>query len=847
MKCMAFAISLLSCMATVFAPAAVAQWNPPMAGSIGATPPSAEDASILRDGAPPMKGASPEGLSPSDWSSLRLAFEAGLRAVQPVGDGYRARHPGQRWTTSFDGRGFSTQPDVGGWIWGLELVCYGWVGAGYAVARPQAVTTEGQRVAYEWDARLSEWYVNERSGLHHGYTLIARPEGAVGPLTLVLAVRGGLAPVVSGDGRAVRFVDAEGGVVLSYSGLLVLDADGLTFPARFDVVAGSLQLRVEDEGARYPLTIDPVAQQAYVKASNTESDDLFGYAVSVSGDTVVVGALLEDSSATGVNGDESDNGASEAGAAYVYVRNGASWSQQAYLKASNTEAGDFFGAAVSISGDTLVVGAALEDSSASGVNGDGTNNAAIDSGAAYVFVRNGTTWTQQAYFKASNTGAGDDFGSSVAVSGDTIIVGASREDSNATGVNGDGSNNASDASGAAYVFVRSGTTWSQQAYLKASNTDAGDLFGLPVAISGDTVVLGAILEDSGSIGVNGNQGSNNAAEAGAAYVFVRSGTNWSQQAYLKASNTEAGDWFGFAASVSGDTLVVSAIFEDSLATGVNGDGANNGAPNAGAVYLFVRSGETWSQQAYLKASNSEAGDQFGSSVSVSGTTVVVGAPHEDSSATGLDGDQFNNSADGAGAAYAFSHNGTIWGQATYMKPSNTDAFDFFGNVSASGNTLVVTSFREDSFATGVNGSQGDNSSTDAGAAYVFDLEQPEPWSDVGGGTNGSAGPPRLTMAGTLLPGSLARLYLTQAAPSAFTLLLGSYSSTPTRFVGGTLHAWPAVAQVFVFTNAQGELHASAVFSGAPSGSQLWFQAAITDAQVPIYGAALSNGIVGLVP
>src|SRR6185503_10971485 len=174
--------------------------------------------------------------------------------------------------------------------------------------------------------------------------------------------------------------------------------------------------------------------------------------------------------ATGVNGNQADNSAADSGAAYVFVRNGTSWSQQAYLKASNTDTGDFFGGAVALSGDTAVVAAFQEDSNATGVDGNPSDNSASSAGAAYVFVRGGMTWSQQAYLKASNTGAGDQFGaatffaspSGVAVSGDTAVVGAPGEDSNATGVNGNQANNSTPSSGAAYVFVRDGTNWSQQ-------------------------------------------------------------------------------------------------------------------------------------------------------------------------------------------------------------------------------------------------------------------------------------------------------------------------------------------------------------------------------------------------
>ncbi|MEO8428049.1 MAG: FG-GAP repeat protein, partial [Verrucomicrobiota bacterium] len=504
----------------------------------------------------------------------------------------------------------------------------------------------------------------------------------------------------------------------------------MKIPPLFRILAGALLVT--------PAFASPV-QQAYIKASNTDSSDEFGISVAISGDTMVIGAIFEDSSATGVDGDQSDNSASASGAAYVFVRSGTTWIQQAYLKASNSAASDQFGCKVAVSGDTVVVGAYGEASNATGMDGDQNDDSAVSSGAAYVFVRDGTTWIQQAYLKASNTGgpspgepSGDFFGLSVAVSGDTVVVGAFGEDSNATGVNGDQSDNSAGGSGAAYVFVRSGTTWSQQAYLKASNTatNAGG-FGWSVAVSGDTVVVGAAFEDSSTTGVNGDQSSHSAEGSGAAYVFVRSGTTWSQQAYLKASNTDAGDLFGTSVSVSGDTIVVGGGregvgAEDSNANGVNGNQSSNSATNSGAAYVFVRSGTNWSQQAYLKASNTGADDFFGLSVAVSGDTVVVGAYGEDSSARGVNANQNNNSAGESGAAYVFVRSGTTWRQQAYLKASNTGgAFpgnvgDFFGHsVSVSGDTVVAGAVLEFSNATGVNGNQSDNSAAYSGAAYVF--------------------------------------------------------------------------------------------------------------------------------
>jgi hypothetical protein len=467
-------------------------------------------------------------------------------------------------------------------------------------------------------------------------------------------------------------------------------------------------------------TTPSIAQQAYAKASNTGAGDEFGYSVAVSGNTMVVGAAFEASSATGVNGNQSDNGAANSGAAYVFVRTGTTWTQQAYLKASNSGADDRFGAAVAVSGDTIVVSAPEESSAATGVDGDQASNAAPQSGAVYVFVRNGSTWTQQAYLKASNAEAHDWFGIAVAVSGSTIVVGASSEASAATGVNGDGSSNAAPNSGAAYVFTSTAGVWSQQAYLKASNTESTDLFGTAVGISGDTLIVGAPSEASAATGVNGNQASNTVPGAGAAYVFARSGALWTEQAYLKASNTGVDDNFGTAVGVSGTTAVVGAPFESSAAVGVNGDQSSNAATAAGAAYVFTSTAGAWSQQAYLKASNTDAGDWFGDAVAASGDSVVIGAPIEASEATGVNGVQGNNKAYDAGAAYLFARSGGAWTQQAYLKASNTEYGDNFGAaVAASGDTIVAGADGEGSAATGINGNQADNSAAGAGAVYAF--------------------------------------------------------------------------------------------------------------------------------
>ena len=475
-------------------------------------------------------------------------------------------------------------------------------------------------------------------------------------------------------------------------------------------------------------------QQAYVKASNTGANDVFGDAIALSsdGNTLAVGAPGESSNATGIGGNQTDNTAPNAGAVYVFTRAGTTWTQQAYIKASNAGAGDAFGSAVALSGDgnTLVVGAHGEASIATDINGDQTNNGAANAGAAYVFIRSGTTWTQQAYVKASNTEANDGFGTSVVLSGDgnTLAVGAVNEASAAIGIGGNQADNAAANAGAVYVFTRGGTTWMQQVYVKASNTGTGDRFGTSVALSddGNTLAVGAIDEDSAATGIGGNQADNTAANAGAVYVFTRRSTSWTQQAYVKASNTGTGDRFGSSVALSGDgsTLAAGARSEASAATGIDGDQADNTAAGAGAVYVFTRSGTTWAQQAYVKASNTQAGDSFGLSAALSedSNTLLVGAPNESSAATGIGGSQADNAAANAGAGYVFTRNGARWTQRAYVKASNTGAGDSFGisvAVSSNGSTVAAGASGEASAAVGIGGLQTDNSLVAAGAVYVF--------------------------------------------------------------------------------------------------------------------------------
>jgi FG-GAP repeat/Abnormal spindle-like microcephaly-assoc'd, ASPM-SPD-2-Hydin len=312
-------------------------------------------------------------------------------------------------------------------------------------------------------------------------------------------------------------------------------------------------------------------QQAELTASDGVAMDYFGASVTVSGSTAVVGAP---SHTFGSNQGQ--------GAAYVFVENGGTWSQQAKLIASDGAASDSFGYSVAISGSTVVVGAQ---------NHQGN-------GAAYVFVESGGVWTQEAELTASDGLEYDWFGSSVATDGTTILVGApDRHESYATGP----------GPGAAYLFVESGGTWSQQVVLTASDGTYSDAFGASVAVSGNTILVGAPCHPASNYCIN-NPG------AGAAYVFAESGGAWVQQVELTASDGAASDMFGWSVGLSGSTALVGSRFH-----------AVGSKQSQGAAYVFLESGGTWSQQQELTASDGAANDQFGYSVAISGTTVAAGA------------------------------------------------------------------------------------------------------------------------------------------------------------------------------------------------------------------------------
>ncbi len=387
-------------------------------------------------------------------------------------------------------------------------------------------------------------------------------------------------------------------------------------------------------------------ETAHVLASDGTYDDSFGCSVALFGDTAVVGAMWHDT----------PSDPNYPGAAYVFARTDGAWMQQAQLLAVDGDNVDLFGRSVAISGDTIVVGAFWDDTS----NG-------INTGSAYVFVRSDGLWTQQAHLVAADGARGDEFGNSVAISGDTVLVGAPGFDSeNGLSV------------GAAYVFVRSGAAWTQQAQLLATDGATSDRFGVAVALDGDTAIVGADSDDTPA-GVN----------AGSAYVFVRSGVHWSQQAQLKAPDGAANDNLGCSVALSGDSAVVGALGVDTPARGAD----------AGAAHVFVRDAGVWLPQGRLSASDGAADDRFGRSVAIAGDTVIVGASDDDTPG-----------GSSAGSAYAFTREDGIWEQRARLFASDGAGSDFFGwSVTISESTVVV-------------GAIGDNTPfLETGSVYVFSL------------------------------------------------------------------------------------------------------------------------------
>lgn len=625
----------------------------------------------------------PAGLSAGDWSGIRAAHEDWQHRFEKTEDGsHTASNPGQNWTTRFDGRGFLVEPAGESWRWGLELRAYGVGEELVALAEKAPVSVSDEKLSYRWDEDLEEWFRNDTRGIEQGWTISERPAGSrTEPLRLELAVRGGLKPQVNTSGLGVAFADANG-IALTYGGLKAWDATGRDLAVRFDKgESGRIAITVDDLAAAYPITIDPIAQQTRLKADNAGDADAFGWAVAISGNTAAVSARFEEGPG---------NTLANSGAVYVFVRNGSTWTQQAYLRAPNADAQDFFGTSVALSGDVLAVGATGEDGSAQSKSP--LNNDVSSSGAVYTYTRTGSTWTHQMRIKAPNAGESDIFGNSVALSNDFLFIGAPNEANSTSSLSTD--NNNAVSAGAVYVYSPDPLGWNLHTYLKASTTGTSDMFGDTLAVSGNTLVVGAT----------------NDATSGRCIVFTYDGTSWSEQAILVGSNTQPNDLFGTGLAISGDTIVAGAPSED---TGLNGMIASANE-EVGAAYVFVRNAGVWTEQAILKASNAGARDEFGGAVAISGDLIAVGAPREDSDLSGGD----NALATDSGAVYLFRRTGSTWTQSAFLKGSLAQENGTVGkSVALSGGYLIIGASGEDNFS---------------GAAYPYLISEVAPTVTIKG-------------------------------------------------------------------------------------------------------------------
>ena len=420
----------------------------------------------------------------------------------------------------------------------------------------------------------------------------------------------------------------------------------------------SLSKAVEDVN---PSAINSTfVQHQKLTAVNGSAEDFFGASVAISGDTAVVGTYGED---VGSNVAQ--------GSAYVFIRNGTSWTLQAKLTVFDGADGDNFGTSVAISGDTIIVGSVSDNI--------GTN---ANQGSAYIFVRNGTAWSQQEKLVANDGAENDNFGKSVAISGETVIIGSYFDQI---------SSNSSQ--GSAYIFIRNGTIWTQQAKLTANDGATDDYFGNSVAISGNIAIIAATGDD---IGANAEQGS--------AYIFTRSNTTWTQQTKLTANDGADGDYFGSNVDIVGTlsgTIAVIGAWRDDIGTNLG----------QGSAYVFTRSQiGTWSQTQKLTVANGGNNDGFGVKVSIApitGSTIVIGAI-------------FSNNQ---GAAYIFKRDGSIWTERQKLTANDAATGDNFGSsVAVSGETAIVGAY----FA-------NIGSHIDEGAAYVFNLGGATPFDFDGDG------------------------------------------------------------------------------------------------------------------
>lgn len=589
------------------------------------------------------------------------AFTAARHAIEARGHDHIARNPRNEQSIAFRDGGVSVSPLAAdtrqepGWTWGLRLTGYGTPQRMRPVADP-VPHVEETRLEYR-RGPIVEWYENKPLGIEQGFTLSAPPTPGAAQLVLQLALDGGLRPEWQTPGQAVNFYTPEDEYALTYRDLKVLDARGEPLPAHLVVADAVLEIHADAHGAEWPVVVDPLVVNESAKLTAKDHSVLDGFGNSV--------ALYEDTAL--IVASHADN---DAGAVYVFVyQNGRGWKQQQKLQAGK-DSDSLLGlgsASASLWGDTAVVGAPLHSFSA------------YEDGSAYVFVRKNGVWSQQARLHDDRAPAYTErtnFGSSVAIWEDTVVVGHVRKLSVAHG----GSKKRH--VGGAEIFTRNGSDWISDAALMANDHSlkvgpsygALDQFGKSVAVFGDTIIIGAPGMDWD------DYRDEETVDMGAAYVFVRDANGWAQQAKLVASDARVYDHCGWAV----------ALYEDTALMGCDHKSWRN------KVYVFVRNGSQWHQQEVLTASDGGTADHFGRSVALSGDIALVGG-----------GPDLGAKAENAGAAYRFVREGNTWRQVQKLISSDNDKESEFGSAVAMSATSIAA----------LVGAPGKDSYT--GAAYVF--------------------------------------------------------------------------------------------------------------------------------
>jgi hypothetical protein len=471
----------------------------------------------------------------------------------------------------------------------------------------------------------------------------------------------------------------------------------------------------------------------YLKPSNAEAQDYFGWAAALdqNGTLLAVSHTGEDSNATGINGDDSNNLASNSGGVFIFSKNGGIWSQEAFIKASNTDAGDLFGYSLAMSNDgtVLAVGALQEDS---GFANNQNDNSVLNAGAVYIFRRSSGMWSQTAYIKApiieasnNGQGTGETFGHSVDFNdnGSMLAVGAPYDDNPNSGINPTMNASSTQFFGGVHLYSYNGASWQHDDYIKPAVVGP-DFFGNRVKLDedGDRLFVAANHEGSNATTINTGANLNNAFRAGAVYAFVKIAGVWSQEAYIKPWAIDANDYFGTAIDINedGSRLVVSAPNEDSNATGINGDPNDNSTTDSGAVFTFTRIGSTWSPETYIKAPVAISFGGFGMNTGISsdGMKLYIGQTGESSDASCFNGDYNNSNRSASGAMFLYEFTNPSWGLKHYIKAPNPDAGDRFGErfgISSSGDQFAILSQFEDC----IDYSQTNNS-IDVGAIYLVE-------------------------------------------------------------------------------------------------------------------------------